>query len=82
VLAVAAMAVVTGLMAAYTLMLDRYGPWLAHSTYGPPWRHDMLLAQLTVMTAVMAVGTLVAATGLAQGTLRGERTTAGPDRLP
>jgi hypothetical protein len=82
VLAVAAMAVVTGLMAAYTLMLDRYEPWLAHSTYGPPWRHDMLLAQLTVMTAVMAVGTLVAATGLAQGTLRGERTTAGPDRLP
>ncbi len=70
VLTVAALAVVTGLMAAYTVMLDRYEPWLAHSVDGPPWRHDTVLTQLIVMTVVMAMGTLLAATGLAQGTLQ------------
>jgi hypothetical protein len=69
VLTVAALAAVTGLMAAYTVMLDKYEPWLAHRAYGPPWRHDVLLAQLIVMTVVMGFGTLLAATGLAQGTL-------------
>jgi hypothetical protein len=69
VLTVAALTTATGLMATYTVLLDKYEPWLAHRDYGPPWRHDMLLAQLIVMTVVMGLGTLLAATGLAQGTL-------------
>jgi hypothetical protein len=74
--AVVALAAATGLMATYTVMLDKYEPWLAHSAYGPPWRHDMLLAQLIVMTVVMGLGTLLAATGLAQGTLYRRRALA------
>jgi hypothetical protein len=70
VLTVAALAAVTGLMAAYTIMLDRYEPWLAHSIFGPPLQHDTLLVQLILTTAAMALGTLLAATGLVQGTLR------------
>ncbi len=69
VLTVAALAAATGLMAAYTVMLDRYEPWLAHSGYGMPWQHQMMVTQLITMTVVMALGTLLAATGLAQGTL-------------
>ena len=46
VLAVAALAVATSLMAAYTVMLGRYEPWLAHSGYGIPWQHQMMLTIL------------------------------------
>jgi len=70
VLTVAALGTVTGLMATYTIMLDRYEPWLAYSAYGWPWRHDMLLGQLILTTVMMALGTLLAVTGLAQGTLQ------------
>jgi hypothetical protein len=68
VLAVAAMAAVTGLMTAYTIMLDAYEPWLAHSGYGPPGPHPALLVQLVGTVAVMGGGTLLAAAGLVQGT--------------
>lgn len=68
-LAVAALAVATALMAAYTVMLGRYEPWLAHSGYGMPWQHQMMLTILIGTTVAMALGTALAATGLAQGTL-------------
>jgi hypothetical protein len=69
ILTVAALTTVTALMSAYAIMLDRYEPVLAHGQNGPPWLHGTLLPQLIIMIAVMASGTLLAATGLAQGTV-------------
>jgi hypothetical protein len=69
VLTVAVLAVVTGLMSAYAVLLSRYEPWLAHQPFGPPWRHTALLTVLTGITVVMGLGTLLAGVGLAQGTV-------------
>ncbi len=69
VVAVAALAAATALMTAYTVSLTRYEPWLAHTGDGLPGWHLMLQTQLIISTVLMALGTLLAAVGLAQGTL-------------
>lgn len=69
VLTVIALAAVTGLMVAYAVMLSRYEPWLAHRPLGPAGMHIMVRTQLIIMSVGMGLGTLLAAVGLAQGTL-------------